>query len=50
LRLRYEWRREVAPYVGLVRERLVGRTADFARAAGRDPDDSRLVAGVRLRF
>jgi copper resistance protein B len=50
LRLRYEVRREVAPYVGLVRERLVGRTADLARAAGRDADDTSLVAGVRLRF
>ena len=50
LRLRYEFRREVAPYVGLVRERLVGSTADFARFAGLDPDDSSLVAGIRLRF
>jgi copper resistance protein B len=50
LRLRYEFRRELAPYVGLVRERLVGRTADFARSAGLDSDDSSLVAGVRLRF
>lgn len=50
LRLRYELRREVAPYVGLVRERRVGGTADFARAAGRDPDDTSLVAGLRLRF
>jgi copper resistance protein B len=50
LRLRYELRREIAPYVGLVREKRVGRSADFARAAGRDPDDSSLVAGVRLRF
>jgi copper resistance protein B len=50
VRLRYEVRREVAPYVGLVRERLVGRTADLARAAGRDADDTSLVAGVRLRF
>jgi copper resistance protein B len=50
LRLRYEFRREVAPYVGLVRERLVGDTADFARSAGLDPDDSSLVAGIRLRF
>lgn len=50
LRLRYEFRREVAPYVGLVRERLAGTTADFARAAGRDPDDSSVVAGIRLRF
>lgn len=50
LRLRYELRREVAPYVGLVRERKFGGTADRARAAGEDADDTRLVAGVRLRF
>ena len=50
LRLRYEIRREIAPYVGLVRERSFGRTADFARAAGRDPDDTRLVAGIRVWF
>jgi copper resistance protein B len=50
LRLRYEFRREVAPYVGLVRERKLGATADRARAEGDDPDDTRLVAGVRLRF
>ena len=50
LRLRYEARREVAPYVGVVRERKHGGTADFARAAGEDPDDTRLVAGIRLRF
>jgi len=50
LRLRYEFRREVAPYVGLVRERKYGATADRARAEGLDPDDTRLVAGIRLRF
>jgi copper resistance protein B len=50
LRLRYEIRREVAPYIGLVHERLWGDNADAARAAGRDPDDTRLVAGIRLRF
>jgi copper resistance protein B len=50
LRLRYELRREVAPYVGLVRERKFGATADRVRAAGEDADDTRLVAGVRLRF
>ena len=50
LRLRYEFRREVAPYVGLVRERLVGSTADLARADGLDPRDTSLVAGIRLRF
>jgi copper resistance protein B len=50
LRLRYEFRRELAPYVGLVRERKFGTTADYARAEGEDADDTRLVAGIRLRF
>jgi copper resistance protein B len=50
VRLRYEFRREVAPYVGLVRERKFGRTADLARAAGLAADDTELVAGVRLSF
>lgn len=50
LRLRYELRREVAPYVGLVRERKLGATAGRARAAGEDADDTRIVAGIRLRF
>jgi copper resistance protein B len=50
LRLRYEIRREFAPYLGIVSERKHGGTADFARAAGEDPGDTRLVAGVRLRF
>lgn len=47
LRLRYEIRREVAPYVGLVRERTFGTTADLA---AEDRDDTRLVAGIRLWF
>jgi copper resistance protein B len=50
LRLRYELRREVAPYVGVVRTRLVGGTADQARSGGFDADDSSFAAGVRLRF
>lgn len=50
LRLRYEFRREVAPYVGLVRERKYGTTADFARSSGANTRDTRLVAGIRLWF
>lgn len=50
LRLRYELRRELAPYVGLVRERRYGASADFARAAGFAADDTSFVLGVRLRF
>ena len=34
LRLRYEIRREFAPYIGIERANRFGKTADFARAAG----------------
>jgi copper resistance protein B len=50
LRLRYEFRRELAPYVGLIRERMFGATADLAQASGLPADDSSFVAGIRLRF
>ena len=50
LRLRYEVRREFAPYVGIVRERVFGRTADFHRAEGEPVDDTLFVAGVRVWF
>lgn len=48
LRLRYEIRREFAPYVGVVWTRKFGETADFARAAGDPVGDTQLVAGVRV--
>lgn len=50
LRLRYEIRREFAPYVGVVWSRKVGDTADFARAAGDGVSDTRLVVGLRAWF
>lgn len=50
LRLRYEIRREFAPYIGLNWTRLYGRTADFARAEGAAVDDTQLVIGVRAWF
>ncbi|HEX6999626.1 MAG TPA: copper resistance protein B [Gammaproteobacteria bacterium] len=50
LRLRYEVRRELAPYVGLRWTRKVGETADLARAAGEDPRDAGIVLGVRAWF
>jgi copper resistance protein B len=50
LRLRYEIRREFAPYIGVSFDRKYGRTADFARAAGRDPGGATFVAGVRAWF
>jgi copper resistance protein B len=50
LRLRYEIKREFAPYVGVVWSRKVGDTADFARAHGEDVDDTRVVLGLRAWF
>lgn len=50
LRLRYEIRREFAPYAGVVWSRLYGQTADLARSAGHDADDLQLVIGLRAWF
>jgi len=50
LRLRYEVRREFAPYLGVVWSRKLGDSADFARADGERVEDTRLVAGIRLWF
>jgi copper resistance protein B len=46
LRLRYEIRREFAPYVGVSWERRFGRTASFARAAGESADGTAFVVGL----
>lgn len=50
LRLRYEIRREIAPYIGIAWERKLGGTADFARASGEDPRSLQAVAGIRMWF
>jgi copper resistance protein B len=50
LRLRYEIRREFAPYIGIVWERKFGETKDLARSAGEDANDVAFVAGVRYWF
>ena len=50
LRLRYEIRREFAPYVGVNWSRMFGSTADFAKIAGRDTSEAQLVIGLRTWF
>jgi copper resistance protein B len=50
LRLRYEFRREFGPYIGVAYERKFGDTADLARAAREDTEDTRFVLGVRAWF
>lgn len=52
VRVRYEFRREVAPYVGVTWHRLFAGTADRARsvADGGGPGAVRLTTGLRLWF
>lgn len=48
LRLRYEIRREIAPYVGVNWTTRYSDTADFARADGGSASEATLVFGIRL--
>lgn len=50
LRLRYEIRREFAPYLGFEWESSFGDTKDLAQAAGEETSETRLVAGLRFWF
>lgn len=50
LRLRYEIRREFAPYIGVSYDRKLGHTADYARADGKDVKATSFVIGVRTWF
>jgi copper resistance protein B len=50
LRLRYEVRRQFAPYIGVVWARQFGGTADRVRESGGNPSDVQVVAGLRAWF
>ena len=50
VRLRYEIKREFAPYIGIHWERRFGQTADLARQDGEGIDNLFLVAGLRFWF
>jgi copper resistance protein B len=50
VRVRYEVRREFAPYVGIVWSRKFFGTADLAEAAGEAPAGARLALGIRTWF
>ena len=50
VRLRYEIRREFAPYIGLSLDRSFGETATLVRQQGGDPSQIRFVVGVRMWF
>lgn len=50
VRLRYEIRREFAPYVGVEWAGKFGDTKDLAQAAGEETSETRWVAGLRFWF
>lgn len=50
LRLRYEIKREFAPYVGVSFDRSFFGTADLVRQEGGDPRQVRFAAGVRMWY
>jgi len=50
LRLRYEIRRELAPYIGFSWTRKLGDTAELARARGEEATQYGFVAGLRIWY
>jgi copper resistance protein B len=50
MRLRYEIRREFAPYAGINWSRKFGQTADYARDNGEPVSTTTLLLGVRVWF
>ncbi|MCC7043185.1 MAG: copper resistance protein B [Acidobacteria bacterium] len=50
LRLRYEIRREFAPYIGVVWQRRTFGSADLARTVGEPVGETRFVTGARVWF
>ncbi|WP_285614840.1 copper resistance protein B [Hydrogenophilus thermoluteolus] len=50
IRLRYEFNRQFAPYIGIEWAGKYGKTASFARREGLDTRQTRFVAGLRVWF
>jgi copper resistance protein B len=50
IRLRYEFSRKFAPYIGFAYNGKYGDTANFARRAGESTSDPRFVFGVRAWY
>ena len=50
LRLRYEFTREFAPYIGVEYQDAFGRTADLVEAAGGETGETRFLIGLRVWY
>jgi copper resistance protein B len=50
VRMRYEYKREIAPYIGFNWTKKIGKTADYSKASGNTTSDSNVVLGVKAWF
>jgi copper resistance protein B len=50
LRMRYEFTRQFAPYIGVEWTNLYGNTADFAQLDGQSDSNTEFVAGIKFWF
>jgi len=50
VRLRYEFSRQLAPYIGVEWNSAFGKTADYRRATGEGRSDTQIVAGLRFWY
>ena len=50
LRLRYEIKREVAPYFGVVWKKSFGETADLLKVSRKDTNETSMVVGLRVWY
>jgi copper resistance protein B len=48
LRLRYEIKRQVAPYIGVTYSKMYGQTATLASLAGRSTEEFKFTLGMRI--
>ena len=49
-RMRYEFTRQFAPYVGIEWSNKFGNTADYAKLNGQSSNDRSFVAGIKFWF
>lgn len=50
LRLRYEFSRQFAPYLGVTYNKKYGNTADLAKSEGEPVDEFQFTAGIKIWF
>jgi copper resistance protein B len=50
VRLIYEIKREFAPYIGVSWEKLLGNTADYAKAAGEETSETEFSVGIKVWY